>query len=76
MIHELRRQETNTTIDTYYHNNKKRARPHASDAVRVDIVEKLEDVLHEIREGKKSKWRRTVIGPAPLFTRTGNDEIN
>jgi hypothetical protein len=67
LIHELRRQEYNATVESYYHNNKKRAQPHASDEVGIDIVEKSEDVLRETRENKKGKWHRKVIEPMALY---------
>ena len=74
LIHELRRLDCTATVENYYYEGKKRARPHASDKVGVDIIEKCEDVLREARNDKKGKWWRIILEPVALYTRATTDD--
>ena len=70
LVHELRRQMCgNWDFDNYHHNKNKRAVPHASDEVGVDIPEKAEDISRGTRSSsnKKVKWMKTRVEPLALY---------
>jgi len=56
LIHELQRQGCDSSIKGHCCNDKKRAWPHASDEVGIDIVDKTKDVLRKTQINKKGKW--------------------
>ena len=45
LIHELRRLESTATVESYFYGGKKWVRPHGSDKVGAELVERSEDVL-------------------------------
>ena len=60
LIHELRRQARNVTIEDYYHDGKKGAMPHSSDKIGADV---LETVTRETRQAKKRKIDKVHFEP-------------
>lgn len=56
LIHELRHQAKNVSIDAYYRDEKKKDLPHSSDEVGADVLlEKMDCVARETRQAKKQK---------------------